>query len=792
MNLTPLSISLRNFQSFGNNLVTINLKFNNCTLIQGRNLDAIIDGQVDSNGAGKSTIRAAIVYACYGETLNSKLKVGDLINRINKKNMQVIFDFEKNGKYYRIDRYKKLEKNGKRYGGDGVYLLEKNTFEEKWNYDPKKDGGHDITPASGEVTKEIRNKLGIPFEIFTRILTIAATATPFLSLEVGKQRELLEELFSYNELSEKADVIKDTIKTNKAELETFIKLDEQIKSEIDRYNSQLTLTTNKVNEWNATHTRRKNELEQKIKEYNETIGIVNFDAEESKLLTIDTLTQEINELENSATLLSRDLQAAKNLLHKITQWDTDHEKELDALSEKITQPLIFQTLDDAQECQAIKQAYVQSITTHNTSISELDAKIIKQKNIIATSKKEIITRQENIKRFNNEIATLDSEVNQLTDSKCPYCSQHYANAKDKIADKMDHKIELGKFIAREEAIIKIENEKIKTANDALTTIENERQLIINKKQSETESHNNLMQAKYDGLNAADFNKEYQKTVNRQKLIDEFKVKDAQTNPFLADISLDDLNTKQVELSEQFELLTRKINTKKTEKKMLTNTLMFKSIKEITSAKIMGETVAKDLDKLEQEVNPHVESLIALEATPPSKRKTDEIEELHTFIEHQEFLVKLLTKKESFLRKALLLRYTPFLNERLKYYLDKMGLPYRVTFKEDMTAAVSQFKTEVNPASLSLGQQARVNIAFPFAFRDVLQKRYGVIPFCMLDEFLDTGLGNVGVQLAAKMVKEIARENGLSMFVISHKDEISNMFDSKMMIELKNGFSSVIT
>lgn len=792
MSLIPLTLSLRNFQSFGNNLTTINLQFNDCTLIQGRNLDAIVDGQVDSNGAGKSTIRAAMIWACFNETLNSKLKVGDLINRINKKDMQVIFEFEKDGTFNRIDRYKKLGKVGAKYGGDGVYLLEKNTLDEKWDYTPKAEGGHDITPAaSKDVAVEIRKKLGIPFEIFTRILTIAATAKPFLALELSEQRELLEELFSYNELSEKAEILKEDIKNNKTELETLIKLDDLIQVETKRYTDQLTLLTNKANSWNIDHTQRKTLLQNKINEHNDLVGTINFEEEESNLTKVDSLTQEISKLDNNANLLVRDFQTINSTITKIDQWQKSHERELDVLSGKIRKSLVFQTLEEAQECQEVFKIHTQTITTHNEVIAGIDAKLLKEKNSIAAHKKEIVIHQASITRTQAKITELTREITQLSDSKCPYCEQHFANAKDKITDKQAHITEFEKIIEQDNAAIEIETHSITLSTEAITHFENEKRLSVNQKQIALDQHTKYIIGKF-GSEKFDFNQEYQNTVNRQKLIEEFKVKEKQTNPFLAESSLDQLETDKLQVSEELNSVTEQINTQKTNKKQLAESLVFRTIKEITSTKILGETLASDLTKLELETNPHLDSLDAHKQNPPSERKANKIQELHTYIEHQEFLLKLLTKKDSFLRKALLNRYTPFLNERIKYYLDKLGLPYKVLFKEDMTVAVSQFKTEVNYASLSLGQQARVNISFPFAFRDVLQKRFGVIPFCMLDEFLDTGLGSSGIQLAIKLIKEISKDQKLSMFVISHRDEVSNMFDSKIMIELKNGFSSIIS
>jgi hypothetical protein len=53
-------------------------------------------------------------------------------------------------------------------------------------------------------------------------------------------------------------------------------------------------------------------------------------------------------------------------------------------------------------------------------------------------------------------------------------------------------------------------------------------------------------------------------------------------------------------------------------------------------------------------------------------------------EHQEFLYKLLTNKDSFVRKRIIDQNLAFLNQRLTYYLDKIGLPHIVEFQNDLS------------------------------------------------------------------------------------------------------------
>lgn len=151
---------------------------------------------------------------------------------------------------------------------------------------------------------------------------------------------------------------------------------------------------------------------------------------------------------------------------------------------------------------------------------------------------------------------------------------------------------------------------------------------------------------------------------------------------------------------------------------------------------------------------------------------------------------MLTKSDSFVRKALLNRYIPYLNTQLQSYLEELGLPHRIQFTHTLTAEISRFGQSLDFGQLSAGQKARVNFALSLAFKDVLQRLHASINVCMLDEVLDHGLDSVGVQSAAKLVKRKARDEGLSMFIVSHKEEVTGIFDRIMTVQMSQGFSNI--
>lgn len=212
--------------------------------------------------------------------------------------------------------------------------------------------------------------------------------------------------------------------------------------------------------------------------------------------------------------------------------------------------------------------------------------------------------------------------------------------------------------------------------------------------------------------------------------------------------------------------------------------------ELLKIKSESEQYQTRLDELLKGNNPHIDSLEELEAIELEEIKYDELDELKKHSVHEKFLLKLLTDKNSFVRKVLLNKNIPFLNTRLAYYLSQLGLPHTVEFSHAMTAQISQFDRPMSFGQLSNGQRARINLALSFAFRDVLESMHTKINVCMLDEVLDVGLNSSGVAAAARMLKRKARDEGLSLFIITHRDEIDSAFDRTMTVQMSKGFSYI--
>lgn len=254
-----------------------------------------------------------------------------------------------------------------------------------------------------------------------------------------------------------------------------------------------------------------------------------------------------------------------------------------------------------------------------------------------------------------------------------------------------------------------------------------------------------------------------------------------------------LTARIAELSESIRVEREKLDNITTLIEDVESEITVSNVDELLQILSQTENLKNKISELSTSTNPYLEPLEELENMRLEEIDYSELNETSKLVDHQKFLLKLLTKKDSFVRKALLDKNIPYLNSRLRTYLDTLGLPHTVSFTQEMTASISRFGTPLDFGNLSAGQRARVNLALSFAFRDVLQNLHSRINVCMLDEVLDIGLDAVGVQSAVKLLKLKAREEQMSMFIISHKEEVATgAFDRCITARIHKGFSSIVS
>jgi DNA repair exonuclease SbcCD ATPase subunit len=214
----------------------------------------------------------------------------------------------------------------------------------------------------------------------------------------------------------------------------------------------------------------------------------------------------------------------------------------------------------------------------------------------------------------------------------------------------------------------------------------------------------------------------------------------------------------------------------------------------TEAEALGHK--NNLDGLEKsltakidEQNPYEEQIEELNHTAIQEINWEEVNTLTKLKDHQEFLHKLLTNKDSFIRKKIIDQNLSYLNKRLSYYIDKLGLPHRVVFQNDLTVEITQLGQDLDFDNLSRGERNRLILSMSFAFRDVWEGLYQSINLLFIDELVDAGMDAAGVESALAVLKKMARERNKNIYLISHKDELVGRVNNVLRVIKENGFTS---
>jgi DNA repair exonuclease SbcCD ATPase subunit len=196
-----------------------------------------------------------------------------------------------------------------------------------------------------------------------------------------------------------------------------------------------------------------------------------------------------------------------------------------------------------------------------------------------------------------------------------------------------------------------------------------------------------------------------------------------------------------------------------------------------------------LGNRQQEKDPYQEQIDELRHTAIQEISWDNINALTLLKDHQEFLLKLLTNKDSFIRKKIIDQNLAYLNNRLTYYLDKMGLPHQVSFLNDLNVEITQLGQDLDFDNLSRGERNRLILGLSWSFRDVWESLYQNINLLFIDELIDNGLDANGVENALAVLKKMARERNKNIYLISHKDELIGRVNNVLKVVKENGFTS---
>ena len=167
-----------------------------------------------------------------------------------------------------------------------------------------------------------------------------------------------------------------------------------------------------------------------------------------------------------------------------------------------------------------------------------------------------------------------------------------------------------------------------------------------------------------------------------------------------------------------------------------------------------------------------------------KKLADKKEE----VMYHDFAYSLL--KDDGVKTKIIKKYLPLINQQVNRYLQMMD--FYINFKLDgefNETIESPIHERFSYASFSEGEKMRIDLALLFTWREVARVKNSInTNLLIMDEIFDSSLDTLGTDEFLKIIRFVIKD--ANVFVISHKTELHDKFDSVIKFEKVRGFSRI--
>ena len=169
-----------------------------------------------------------------------------------------------------------------------------------------------------------------------------------------------------------------------------------------------------------------------------------------------------------------------------------------------------------------------------------------------------------------------------------------------------------------------------------------------------------------------------------------------------------------------------------------------------------------------------------------KKLADKKEE----VMYHDFAYSLL--KDDGVKTKIIKKYLPLINQQVNRFLQMMDFYINFKLDEEFSETIeSPIHEKFSYASFSEGEKMRIDLALLFTWREVARVKNSVnTNLLIMDEVFDSSLDGMGTDEFLKIIRFVIKD--ANVFVISHKTELHDQFESVIRFEKIKGFSRMAT
>ena len=160
------------------------------------------------------------------------------------------------------------------------------------------------------------------------------------------------------------------------------------------------------------------------------------------------------------------------------------------------------------------------------------------------------------------------------------------------------------------------------------------------------------------------------------------------------------------------------------------------------------------------------------------------------ITYHDFAYSLL--KDDGVKTKIIKKYLPLINQQVNRFLQMMDFYINFKLDEEFSETIeSPIHENFSYSSFSEGEKMRIDLALLFTWREVARVKNSVYTnLLIMDEVFDSSLDGMGTDEFLKIIRYVIKD--ANVFVISHKPDLQEKFESVIRFEKIKGFSRMVS
>ena len=160
------------------------------------------------------------------------------------------------------------------------------------------------------------------------------------------------------------------------------------------------------------------------------------------------------------------------------------------------------------------------------------------------------------------------------------------------------------------------------------------------------------------------------------------------------------------------------------------------------------------------------------------------------ITYHDFAYSLL--KDDGVKTKIIKKYLPLINQQVNRFLQMMDFYINFKLDEEFSETIeSPIHENFSYSSFSEGEKMRIDLALLFTWREVARVKNSVnTNLLIMDEVFDSSLDGMGTDEFLKIIRYVIKD--ANVFVISHKPDLQEKFESVIRFEKIKGFSRMVS